>query len=239
MKTHWKELRQGGNQQKAKQEQVAQEAAARKASRSGSMQPAGGGQAVFDDSNPVRMPGFRPGPADDSLEAAQSFEREQQALLEAAPVEQAYQEGLELHIRAKHDQVQRVEDRLEGLIDRQQARLQQMQAKPPGFLALPSAKRAWNTQKAQQQARLQTLHYRLELVREIKEGMGVHSPRVEELATRKMRAENPELAADWDAMREAARRHQVMARQQEKEREQKQTQERSRSQTLGLQGRPT
>jgi hypothetical protein len=54
-----------------------------------------------------------------------------------------------------------------------------------------------------------------------------------------MRAENPELAADWDAMREAARRHQVMARQQEKEREQKQTQERSRSQTLGLQGRPT
>lgn len=237
MKTHWKELRQGGNQQRARQDLMAREPVSRKESYSG--QSAGGGQGIFDDLNPVRVPRYRSGPDDDSLEAAQALEREQQALLEAVPVEQAYQDGLELHVRAKHDQVQRVEDRLETLIDRQQARLQQMQAKPPGFIAMPSAKRAWNTQKAQQQARLQTLHYRLESVREIKEGMGVHSPRVEELATRKMRAENPELAADWDAMREAARRHAVVARQQEKEREQKQTQERSRSQTLGLQGRPT
>ena len=53
---------------------------------------------------------------------------------------------------------------------------------------------------------------RLEAVREIKEGMGLHSPKIEELATRKMRAENPELASDWDAMREAARRHELLMR---------------------------
>jgi hypothetical protein len=66
---------------------------------------------------------------------------------------------------------------------------------------------------------------RLEAVREIKEGMGLHSPKVEELATRKMRAENPELASDWDAMREAARR-QALQRREEQERKQAQAQQR-------------
>jgi hypothetical protein len=50
-------------------------------------------------------------------------------------------------------------------------------------------------------------------VREIKEGMGIYSTRIEEMATRKMRAENPELASDWDAMREAGRKHQMLMRQ--------------------------
>jgi len=86
---------------------------------------------------------------------------------------------------------------------------------------------------------LQTLHARLEAVREIKEGMGLHSPKIEELATRKMRAENPELAADWKAMREAARRHELLMRKQEQERKQSQARGRpGRSQTLGLADRP-
>ncbi len=86
---------------------------------------------------------------------------------------------------------------------------------------------------------MQTLHARLEAVREIKEGMGLHSPKIEELATRKMRAENPELASDWDAMREAARRHELLVRKQEQERKQSQAQERpGRSQSLGLSARP-
>ena len=85
---------------------------------------------------------------------------------------------------------------------------------------------------------MQTLHNRLDAVREIKEGMGVHAPRVEELATRKMRAENPELASDWDAMREAARKHEILMRQKDKEKERTQTQERGRSQSLSL-SRPT
>jgi hypothetical protein len=37
--------------------------------------------------------------------------------------------------------VERIEDRLENLIDRQQARLQQMQTKTLGVLSLPSTKR--------------------------------------------------------------------------------------------------
>ena len=82
---------------------------------------------------------------------------------------------------------------------------------------------------------MQTLHVRLEAVREIKEGMGLHSPKIEELATRKMRAENPELAADWDAMREAARRHQALMRREEQKRKESLALERpGRSQNLGL-----
>ena len=80
----------------------------------------------------------------------------------------------------------------------------------------------------------QMLHTRLEVVREIKEGMGIHAPKVEELATRKMRAERPELASDWDAMREAQRRHQALLRKQEQERKQAQEQRLGRSQSLGL-----
>lgn len=165
----------------------------------------------------------------DVLEVAQGLEREQQSSLEAAPVEQTYQENLELYVEAKHDQVGRLADRLESMIEQQEARMQQAAA-APGLLSLPSTKRAWQAQQTQQQARLQSLHNRLEAVREIKEGMGVHGPRVDELATRKMRAENPELASDWDSMQEAARRNQATARQ--KDRAPERTQERGRGNSL-------
>lgn len=56
------------------------------------------------------------------------------------------------------------------------------------------------------------LEARLELVREIKEGMGLHSPRIEELATRKLRQERPDLASAWDAHKEAERRERAQER---------------------------
>ena len=48
--------------------------------------------------------------------------------------------------------------------------------------------------------------------------MGVFAPRIEEMATRKMRAAHPEMASDWDAMREAFRIKQTQMRIQEKKR---------------------
>ncbi|MDX6018618.1 phosphoribosyltransferase [Shewanella indica] len=168
----------------------------------------------------------------DLIDSALGLEREQQALLEAAPVEQSYQEALSLYVQAKHEQVEHIEERLEGLIDRQQASLAQSRSNPPGLLSRPSTKRAWQTLQARQRARIQTLHSRLDAVREVKEGMGLHSPRIEELATRKLRAERPELAADWDAMRESLRRHQMVVRKQEQE--QKQAREHSRGQSLAI-----
>jgi hypothetical protein len=166
--------------------------------------------------------------------AAQDLERAQQALLESAVIEQTYQQAQTTYVQAKHAQVERIEDRLESLIDRQQARLQQTQQSRPGLLAMPGTKRVWQSQHAQQQARLHTLQGRLEAVREIKEGMGLLSPKIEELATRKLRAENPKLTADWDALQEASRRRQIALRQQAKERAQTQEPRPSRSPSRGF-----
>ena len=151
------------------------------------------------------------------LEEAQLAERDQQALLEASPIEATYQEELVVYVQEKHNQVEHLEDQLESLIERQQARLQQTQNNAPSLLSRPGTKSAWKGQQAQQQARLINLHNRLEMVREIKDGMGAHSPKIEELATRKMRSEHPGLAADWDEMREAGRKHLLLKSQKEKE----------------------
>ena len=170
--------------------------------------------------------------ANSLLEAAESLEQQQHSLLDSAPIEQTYQETLVAYVQSKHDQVERIEVRLEALVDRQQARLQQMRLRSPDFLSLPSTKRAWQTRQAQCRARLQVLHHRLDAVREIKDGMGLHSPKVEELATRKMRAENPELASDWDAMRLAVRQHEAFVKKQTQE--QKQAQSRGQGLSQGL-----
>ena len=60
---------------------------------------------------------------------------------------------------------------------------------------------------------MQRLLGRLELVREVRDSMGVHGARIEELATRKLRAQQPELAGDWDALQQAQRLHQLLLRQ--------------------------
>ncbi|EPG9766618.1 phosphoribosyltransferase [Escherichia coli] len=155
---------------------------------------------------------------DISLEAdAQSVEREQQALLESAPVEQVYQETLATYVQAKHDQVERIEDKLENLIEQQQVRIQQSRASQPGMLSRPSTKANWQAQQIQQQSRLQGLQGRLESVRELKESMGVHGPRVDELATRKLRIEHPGMATAFDDSQAARRVHQALMAKQEKE----------------------
>ena len=158
-------------------------------------------------------------------ETAQELECEQQVLLESAPLEQSYQETLAGYVHAKHDQVERIEDRLDNLIEQQRARLQQVFAARPGLLSRGSTKAAWQAQQMQQQARLQSLHGRLEAVREIKDSMGIHGPRIEELATRRLRMKEPGLANDFDDMQEAQRRHQALLRKQKQEKKLKQQQD--------------
>jgi len=172
--------------------------------------------------------------ADGLLERAEEAQAEQQAALETSPLASEYSAALAAQIAAKQDQAARIEDRLEGQIEQQESRLMQIEAKQPGLLALPGQRTRWQSQVQQQQALLQRLHTRLENVREIKEGMGVHAPRIEELATRKLRAEQPELAEEWDEMREAARRHQALMRKKEQERRQQLARERAGDDGQGL-----
>jgi hypothetical protein len=169
------------------------------------------------------------------LSTAQSLEGEQLAILESVPIEQVHQKALAEYVEAKHLQVECIEDRLEKLIDRQQISLQQTQANMPGFLSLPRTKREWQVRQEQQQGRLQCLYSRLESVREIKEGIGLHSPKIEELAVRKLRNEQPELAEEWDDLQEAGRKHQLLMRQKDKERSQGRERNRSLVQSLSIQ----
>lgn len=169
---------------------------------------------------------------------ALATEAEQQERDQAAEVDRdaghspsTYQAELETHIEAKQQQVERIESRLETLIEQQEARLLQTQQKRPGAFSLPSTRGAWRDRQEDQRARLQTLHARLDRVQSLKEGMSTHGPKLEELATRKLRTENPELAAEWDEAQARARREQLEKRQATK----RETGHRAhRGQTLGL-----
>ena len=154
-------------------------------------------------------------PDENIVSAAEAVQTEQQAMLEGATLEQAYEATLKTYVEAKHGQVARLEDRLENLIEQQEARVQQTQANAPGMVSLPGTKRAWQAKTMREQARLQTLRNRLEAVREIRDGTGLRAPRIQEMATRRMRAENPELASSWDAMREAQKKQEDEERKQQ------------------------
>ncbi|MCK9709856.1 IncP plasmid survival protein KfrC family protein [Pseudomonas syringae] len=155
--------------------------------------------------------------ADAVLNEAETAHQEQQALLEASPVEALYTSALAVYVEAKHDQAERLEDRIEGLIGQQEAKLHQLESKQPGLLSLPSTKAQWQSQIQQQQALLQKLHGRLEGVRDVKDDMGLHGPKIEELATRKLRQSEPELAENWDQLRAAQRAHETLMRKIEQE----------------------
>ena len=169
--------------------------------------------------------------ADSLLERARDAQREQAATVGISPVESQYNAALAAQIEAKHDQAEGIEDRLEHLVEQQASRLQQAQSRRPGLLALPGARARWQDSIQQQQASMLRLQNRLELVREIRDGMGLHGPRVEELATRKLRAQDPELADGWDELREAQRLHRQHQRRFEKE--QKSALEREQHQAQG------
>lgn len=159
---------------------------------------------------------------------AEDCEAEQAALLEAIPLESQYLATLAVYVEAKQEQVERLEDRLENLIEQQLARLQQSQSRRPGLFAMPGTRAAWQQQQARQQARIQCLQNRLENVREIKEGMDLHGPRIEVLAARKLRAREPELAGEWDKVRLAQRHHQALQRKKQAQYQEQQ----ARSQSL-------
>lgn len=155
------------------------------------------------------------------------------SLLDALPLGSEFDASLAAKIEAKEDQIDRIENKLESLIEQQRIRLHQTMAKQPGLISFPGTRAKWYQQQQAQIASVQRLQDRLETVREIRDDVGVHMPRVEELALNKLKHEDPELVSGWEDMREAQRRHQALARNEEKKR--KHTQDgRNRSSWLSL-----
>jgi N12 class adenine-specific DNA methylase len=118
-----------------------------------------------------------------------------------------YQELLSRYIAGKRAQAARIDARLVEMIQAQHAKIGA--ADTPKWWATPSTKQAWQENQARLDARLRSLSARLDAVRGIEKDNGLHGPKVEELATRKLRSRHPALTAAWDASREKERREQL------------------------------
>ncbi len=205
--------------------------------------------AVRDTSPPRQQPDITPDLLAESeavniQEQVQQLYDEQQQLIndpyhlqdsqtDAGNIEQEYNDAVEAAVADKETQAENLENRLESLIDKQEAVLQQMMSRQPGFLALPGQKAKWKSQVQQQQSLLSRLQNRLETVKEIHEGMGLHGPRIHELAKAKVRHDKPELAEGWDEMRAAQRAHENLMRKQAKEQKEKLQREQAPSLSKG------
>lgn len=171
--------------------------------------------------------------ADSTAVRAQEAQNEQTALIDSSPVEQRYSAEFDAEVQAKYGQADRLENSLESLIGQQTAKMQSVQDQKPGLLSLPGSRSKWDRQMQQQQRIINLLHNRLETVREIRDAMAPHGPKLEELAARKLRFKEPSLASEWMDMRVAQRQHQELQRrknEENKSREQKQ----GKSLSLGL-----
>ena len=154
----------------------------------------------------------------DLLEQAQEAQSQQAALLESTPLESRYNGALAEYVEAKYEQAERLEDRLENLIEQEMANMEDYQAhRPAGLFLRPGARGAWKREQARKQVCIQRLQNRLAHVRGIKEEMGLQGPKIEELAVRKLRLKKPDLAKEWDDMRTAQRQHEAMKRQKEQQ----------------------
>ncbi len=149
----------------------------------------------------------RPRDTDDSLERVKALRDEQVLFAETAETGSLYNNTLAVQIDSKFAQAEKLEEKLETLIGQQQAKIMQIEAQQPGFLSLPGLRAKWNQQIQLQQAYMQTLVGRIDVVREIRNEMTPRGPRIEELAVRKLRFHNPGMAADFDAMMTSTRRH--------------------------------
>ena len=153
----------------------------------------------------------------EELADAEEAARDEQAMLESASVEQTYETTLCDYVQAKQDQAEKIESVLETKVSQAQQQAAAQGKEKPGLFTSAAKKKAMATAQEHKQKRLQQLNMRLEQVREIKDGMGLRVPKIEEIATRKMRRDHPEIAASWDSMREAMRKREVKEQRRRKE----------------------
>ena len=116
-----------------------------------------------------------------------------------------YQAALQTYLQANAQRIERIESRLETLVENQQSTLAELKIQEPGFLASRRAKSEWSASLETAQDRLQSLNRRLSRVGEIKEQSA-------ELAEEKMREREPEIARTWDQARQAERNAQEKQR---------------------------
>lgn len=142
-----------------------------------------------------------------------TLEAEQQALLAHPPQDMDYSATLQIYVRAKYEQVERIEEKLKTQEAQAARALRTIQMNQPGPLSRPSTRRTWAMNRSLQTERLLAVQNRLNTVHTIKEGMNLHSPRLDEMAVRKLRFHHSELAKEWEMNQEGARRARLLSAQ--------------------------
>lgn len=151
---------------------------------------------------------------------ADSLENTQQAMLESSSVELEYNSVLESYIQQKHDQVERIESKLTQLLEKQQVKADRIRSAKPSFFSLPKAVKAWRNQLNKQIGIIAKIESRLTFVKDIRSSMGLHEPRIEELASRKLKLNEPSLYEEYCKRMERERALENQTRSKEREKKQ-------------------
>jgi hypothetical protein len=123
-------------------------------------------------------------------------------------VQQEYSDQLGAYVQEKAEQIERLQSSLAAALTSEQAQLQAIQQSPPGWTAGKKARVQWEQQVARRKTRIAQLAMRLDRVGEIEEGAGVYAEtKIKELAERKLRADRPELAQQWDKIQRRERQN--------------------------------
>jgi hypothetical protein len=114
-------------------------------------------------------------------------------------VQQEYSDQLGVYVQEKAEQIHRLQSSLAVALTSEQAQLQGIEQKPPGWTAGKKAHAQWEQQVARGKARIAQIALRLDRVGEIEEAAGVYAERkIEELAEHKLRLDKRELTLEWD-----------------------------------------
>jgi hypothetical protein len=124
-------------------------------------------------------------------------------------IQQQYSDQLGVYVQEKAQQIDRLQSSLAELLASEQAQLQAIQQRAPGWTAGKKAHAQWELQVARRKTRIAL---RLDRVGEIEEAVGVYAERkIEELAERKLRLDKPELAQEWDTIQHRERQAAISA----------------------------
>jgi hypothetical protein len=145
-----------------------------------------------------------------------------------------YQASLATIVEEKIEQVERLETRLENLLEDQTTKLADIRSHQPGLLSGARARTQWSAQVAEAEAALQRIHSRLDKVREIRDEVTVHGRTVEVLAERQLAHRDPTLANEFAEMEQARRLHEAHFREQARKRSQEIEPKRGAGRGLGL-----
>lgn len=163
----------------------------------------------------------------DAMEA----ERQQNFL-----IENQYTDSLNSIINEKNEQVKRLETKLSKLITDANSQIGRLQFSKPGMFSLPAKRKEWDNKINQQKHIVTIATQRLELVHEIRDDMGLHSSKIEDMAKKKLYFRDPLLVKKYRGVvqNENARRIAESKKKEEQKRQQEQSNKIVRSLTKNL-----